>query len=273
MVFLAYNPPPPLADFVELFWYCDGYAEQASKERVLPTGDIQLVISLGDDQLRTYHARNAEKSQTYRGPLLCGPRSECSIIDTRPLASSMGVLFKPGSAFPFLGTPVGELHNLNVSLESLWGRKADELRDRLLEARTPEARFRILEQSLLAQVNLAWERHPAVTYALRHFQAVPHDQTIAVVAERTGFSAKWLIEVFRAQVGLTPKVYCRLRRFQTALKLIGQKQQPDWAGLALTCGYYDQAHFNRDFRAFSGLSPTTYLASRGEHQNHVQLPD
>jgi AraC-like DNA-binding protein len=189
------------------------------------------------------------------------------------MASCMGVQFQPGGAFPFLGTPSGELHNRNVSLQSLWGRKAEELRERLLEARTPTSRLQTLEQTLLAQADPASQLHPAVSYALGEFQAVPQDHSIAAVANRTGVSPKWLSELFRAQVGLTPKVYCRLRRFQTALRFIAQQEQPDWADVALMCGYFDQAHFNRDFRAFSGLCPTQYVLDRSEHQNHVRVAD
>jgi AraC-like DNA-binding protein len=183
----------------------------------------------------------------------------------------MGVLFKPGGMFPFFGAPLGELHNLNVPLDALWGSAAHELRDRLLDARTANARFRILEQFLVKQADPARDRHPAVRYALRKLQGGPQDRTISEVTKQTGLSSKWFIELFRAQVGLAPKVYCRLRRFQTALTLIGRRQQLDWAGLALECGYYDQAHFIRDFRAFSGLSPTAYLADRCEYQNHARL--
>jgi AraC-like DNA-binding protein len=272
MDLLTYLPRPPLADFVELFWHCDGHAQPPhTRERVLPTGDVQLVVSLRDDPLRTHDTHDVERAQTYRGPLLCGPHSRFSIIDTGPLASSMGVQFRPGGAYPFLGAPVGELHNLNLPLDDLWGPAAHALRDRLLEARTPAARFRILERFLLDQIQPARARHPAVAYALNAFQAVPQDRTIASVARHTGLSSRWFIAAFRAQVGLTPKLYCRLRRFQAALTRIGRRHPPDWAGLALACGYYDQAHFIRDFRAFSGLSPTRYLADRGAHHNHVRL--
>jgi AraC-like DNA-binding protein len=273
MNFLSYTPQSPLANFVELFWYFEGYGQESSRERVLPTGDAQLVISLCDAPLRTYEGEDGEQLLSYRGPLMCGPRSKFSIIDTAPLGSSMGVQFKPGGAFPFLGASAGELHNQNVPLESLWGKDAAELRYQLLEAKTPRRRFEILEQALLARAFPVMERHPAVSYALQAFQAVPHDQTIAEVTERTGLSSRWLIELFRAQVGLTPKLYCRLRRFQSAVKLISGQPDADLAGLANTCGYFDQAHFNRDFREFAGISPTKYLADQCEHQNHVRMAD
>jgi transcriptional regulator GlxA family with amidase domain len=70
---------------------------------------------------------------------------------------------------------------------------------------------------------------------------------------------------------MTPKRYCRVRRFQAALRFLGGQANVDWAQVALACGYFDQAHFNRDFRAFAGVNPTTYLIERGEHQNHLRF--
>jgi AraC-like DNA-binding protein len=273
MVLLTYIPQQPLADFVELLWYCDGLAPPHPKERVLPMGAMQLVINLRDDPLRNYDRQHTDRFQSYRGPLLCGPRSEYSVIDTASQVSSMGVFFKPGGAFPFLGVPASELHNLDLSLEMLWKDKADELHDRLLKAKTPTARFHILEQALLARAARRRGRHPAVTFALREFQRVPYERTIASVSEHIGLSARRFIQVFHDQVGLTPKLYCRVRRFQEALRLIGDRQSLDWTALALTCGYFDQAHFIHDFRAFSGLSPGAYRALRGEHQNHVPFTE
>src|SRR6266852_5072433 len=81
MIFLTYIPHQPLADLVELLWYCDGFVPQHSKERVLPTGTVQLIISLLDDPFRTYDPHDTDQVQSYRGPLVCGPRSECSVID------------------------------------------------------------------------------------------------------------------------------------------------------------------------------------------------
>jgi hypothetical protein len=107
------------------------------------------------------------------------------IIDTRPLAAGMGVVFKPGRAIPFLGAPASELHNLNLPLEDLWGEGADELHDRLRTANTPSARFQILEQALCTRLLQAPAWHPAVAYAITEFQTVPHEKTIGRVAECT----------------------------------------------------------------------------------------
>jgi AraC-like DNA-binding protein len=91
------------------------------------------------------------------------------------------------------------------------------------------------------------------------------------VSERIGLSQRRFIQLFREEVGLTPKLFCRVRRFQEVIRLLGSGRRPGWAEVALRCGYSDQAHLVHDFREFSGTTPTSYLANRCEHPNHVPL--
>ncbi|MGH7451980.1 MAG: DUF6597 domain-containing transcriptional factor, partial [bacterium] len=121
--------------------------------------------------------------------------SEFFVIDSARDESILGVHFKPGGAFPFLKLPAGELHNAHVSLETLWGAKADELRERLLEAKKPEAKFRILEQALLAYASRSLTRHPygrspAVAFALREFQVTSPLRKISDVTDQIGLSQR-----------------------------------------------------------------------------------
>jgi len=273
MIYRTYIPRPPLSDFVNLFWLYECHDPPHAKERVLPTGTMELVIDLREEELRVYDGQNPEQFRSFRTTIICGAHSEPFVIDTASQASVMGVHFKPGGAFPFLRLPAGELRNAHVSLETLWGGKAVELRDRLLEAETPEARFRILERTLLTRAVRPLARHPAVAFALKEFQDTLRTPTISDVSERTGLSQRRFIRVFREEVGLTPKRFCRVRRFQEVLGLVKREQRVDWGKIALECGYFDQAHFIHDFRAFSGLTPTAYLARCTEHLNHVPLRD
>jgi len=266
-------PQPPLSDFVDLLWLYEGYQQPHKKERLLPDGSMELVINLHEDRARIYDPQDTEKFVTLRGALLVGAHSEFFVIDTAEQNTVIGVHFKPGGAFPFFDPPAGELHNILLSLEDLWGGWADDLRCRLLEAATPPAMFRVLERALLTQAAERLERHPAVAFALREFRNLPQTRTIADVTGQIGLSAKRFIEVFNGEVGLTPKVFCRVRRFQSALHQLRKGQPVAWAGVAADCGYFDQAHFIHDFRAFSGLSPTAYLERCTEHLNHVPLAD
>ncbi len=159
-----------------------------------------------------------------------------------------------------------------VDLAHVFGTAADTLREQLLRAQTKADRMQILERFLLGR--MAWEQapHPAVTFALASFQAEPKRRSISEVTTHLGLSPKRFISLFEEAVGLTPKVFCRLLRFQEALRRTHKGQPVQWADLALSCGYFDQAHFIHDFQAFAGMSPSVYLAQRSEHHNHVPLP-
>jgi len=272
-LYRCFVPRPPLAEFVELFWLYQGYTPAHAMERVLPDGTMQLVINLREDTFRVYDRRNPERFQRFPGCLVCGARSSFVVIDTASQAATIGVHFKPGGALPFLAEPAGALRDADAPLDALWGAAANDLRERLCAAATPEEKFRLLEQALLARMRLPLAGHPAVAVALRRFRGVLPARTVADAAEQVGLSSRRFIQVFSEAVGLTPKLFCRIQRFQAVLRLAKGGQQVAWADVATTCGYCDQAHLIRDFQAFAGLTPTAYLARRGEHGNHVPLPD
>ena len=264
-------PGPPLSRYVAMLWHCEGYAAPHAFERVLPNGAVQMLLPLTDEPLRAYDNCEIARYESFRVPLVCGARTVFAVVDAASQRSMMGVQFKPAGAFPFLGLPTGELHNEHVALDAAWGKEAGELHNQLLEAKSANARFQILEQRLLQRLYRAREQPAAVKYALAAFDRAPHAQAIGEVCESVGLNARRFIEVFADHVGMTPKLYCRLRRFQAALNLVDGQAEVKWALVALACGYFDQAHFIRDFRAFAGVTPTTYLLERGEHQNHLQF--
>jgi AraC-like DNA-binding protein len=272
-IFVRHAPRSPLGEFVETLWHCAGYVPKHGRERRLPSGVVELVINLRDDTMRVYDQDHRDGFRCVRGSVLCGPQARHIILDTRCQESAIGVQFKPGGAAPFFGLPTRELSDVQVPLADIWGAAADDLRQQLLEARTPQARLALLETTLLQHVVRPLERHPAVAVALRAFQNGPCRASIAQVVNKTGFSQRRFIQVFRDEVGLTPKLFCRLLRFQDALCHTDEKRKLDWTGVALSCGYFDQAHLIRDFQEFAGLSPTAYVAQRGEHRNHVPLVD
>jgi AraC-like DNA-binding protein len=273
LLFHVHKPLPPLADFVEFVWYWNGPPPAHSKDRMMPDGCASLVVNLHEDRTEVYDREDPSKSQRMPGSSIAGPHSEHFIIDTREQQCVAGIEFKAGGLAPFIGMPAGELENRHVALEDLWGRAARLVRDELLEAPTPEARVRVLERSLLTRAGGRLARHPAVRFALAAFSSAPHVRTIGEVTSRIGLSPKRFIDVFREQVGLTPKRFCRVRRFQAVLERTAGGRPVNWADVALEGGYYDQAHFNRDFRAFSGSNPSAYLAQRGPFSKHVPLPE
>jgi AraC-like DNA-binding protein len=129
----------------------------------------------------------------------------------------------------------------------------------------------VLEHFLLRQAKLARDGNPAIHHALRRFNTQPSVPSIAAVADELGVSHKHLIQQFRNEVGLTPKRYCRIQRFQSVLRAIQNQRKVEWADIACAGGYFDQAHFIREFRDFSGLNPAAYLTQRGEYLGYVPV--
>lgn len=261
MIYRAYTPGPPVCHFVECLWYGAGYHRVAhSRERVLPSGCSQLLINL--------RSESPESS----GCVIAGVQPGHVVIETAWLAELMGVVFRPGGAVAVLGAPAHHFTGLDVELCLFWGRRAEEVRYRLLEAADISEKFRVLEARLAAEL-LETSGHRLVRAAVREFDTIPQIRSIAEMSRQSGLSSRRFIDVFRHHVGLTPKVYCRLRRFHRVVERVARGHCPNWASVAADCGYFDQSHLIRDFRAFSGLTPTEFAGHPGAWATHVPLPD
>ena len=263
---LTRPPSAALAPFVKAIWHFE--AELAhSRERVLPYGGMQLLINLDEDQLRSYHGDGYRTVERIGGAGVCGAYSRHFGIDTAEQRCNVGATFHPGGAHPFFAVPADELREMHVSLDELWGRDAALLRERLLAASTPEARLAVLEAALLARAVRPLERDPAVALAIAAFE---RGASVSAVTERLGMTPRRFLHRFSATVGLTPKRYARVRRFQRVLAAIEAGRRVDWARVAADCGYFDQAHLIREFRAFADVCPTAYLP-RTDEWSHVVL--
>lgn len=266
-----FTPAPPLDAFIRCFWYWEGAPQTHARERLLPNGEASIIFNLRDDEMRIYDANDPQLYTSCGLVGITGPRTNCFAIDTAAEECVIGIQFKAGGSFPFFREPAVEVANQSVALDCLWGPRAALLREQLLAASSIEAMFAILERALLAHLARPLELHPAVAFARGHICRAPHTTTIAGVTERIGISQRRFIELFRDQIGLTPKAFCRVRRFQRVLESVHRRHSVDWPQVALDGGYYDQAHFIHDFQDFSGMTPSAYLAKATEHLNHVPM--
>jgi AraC-like DNA-binding protein len=160
-----------------------------------------------------------------------------------------------------LGWPMGALARQAVPLEDLGGRFA-RLPDRLAVAGDWTTRFAALDAFLAARLAEARAPAPGVAWAWAALRATHGATPVGALAAELGWSRRRLASTFREQVGLPPKRYARILRFRHVLRRLDGRPEAQWAEIAYDCGYYDQAHFNRDFRAFAGTTPTDYLGRR-----------
>jgi AraC-like DNA-binding protein len=273
MFYLSHIPGPPLDAFVENIWFVNDTPAHAM-ERIIPSGTVELVINLREDEIRLYRSASSADSTRLSGAVVSGPYASYFVIDTRQHAAIMGVHFKPGRAHPFLGgLSVGELADSHVNLAEIWGPSARELRERLCRADTPAERTAIVECALLARLCRSPEGHGAVPLALHSLTTADAAVTVGRLPRRLGLSYRRFIEVFRAEVGMTPKLYARVQRFQRALATARTRPRADWARLALRWGYSDQSHLIRDFHAFCGFAPNQCLRqfAAPAKENHLPL--
>jgi AraC-like DNA-binding protein len=193
------------------------------------------------------------------------------VIDERGYVDLVGIRFKAGGAWPFLGLPISELTGHVVELDAVLGREAHHLSERMNDARKTEERFALLQSWLLHRLQMGTPPTPAVKCALGMIRNREETVRIGQIADKIGVSHKHLLREFDRCVGLPPKMFARLSAFQRAIGWIGHQSCPDWADVATGCGYYDQAHFIHEFRAFSGLTPSTYLSRRGPYLNYLAV--
>jgi len=270
---LEHSPVAPLSGFIQTLWYAQGTPPGHSRERVLPSGNAQVILNLARDFLLdcTENGPDLRVSPA----LAVGARSVYEIIDATDLADLIGVVFRPGGFAAFVSGPVDRFSQRNVALEDVWGADTRVLRDRLLELPNPRARLLCLENYLINRfaTRLAEpsRQRAAVAFAIRQLDRAPLTVAVHEVARATGWSERRFSQVFREAVGLPPKTWSRMQRFRRAVNRLNAGRDVGWAELALDCGYYDQSHFANEFRAFSGVSPTTYAANRTRWASHVAV--
>lgn len=274
MLYLTHSPRGPLAEFIDHFWLLSG-AQVPRQERILPGGTMELVVNLRENEMRIY---DPARCRRFSGAVLSGTYARPFACDALQHESIVGVHFRPGGTVAFLDEAANELADAHADLADLCGRSADELRERLCEVKTPPERFRILEAFLMARLHRrAPKFHPAVAAALHMFGPAGTGASVRNVVRSVGLCERRFIQVFNTHVGVTPKLFCRLLRFQRARALAQQVEKIDWSQLASSCGYFDQSHLIHDFQEFSSSSPTEYLRQiRSEDwlkDSHVALRD
>jgi AraC-like DNA-binding protein len=265
-----FRPAPPLDRYVDQLWYWEGAAPAHSKDRVMPDGSCSVIINLAEDQIRNYTGPRDDVVERFDGAVLMGAHSRYSVIDNHEQTAVVGITFRPGGTWPFFDPAADELQNLHVSLGELWGADGRTLRERILASPTPLARLALVERELLARAIRPLLRRPEVEFALQRL-SIPSDAlTIERLSERCGLSARRLTRLFAIEVGLTPKLYARIKRFERMFAAIGNTKL-DWSELAQNCGYFDQSHLIRDCKLISGFTPTELHSRWTGNGHHIPL--
>ncbi len=262
------RPATSLRPFVE--WYAGFWHEGVApaRHRGLPSPALTFILTLDDPLVVAAHSDPRQPPEEYT-TLLGGLHTAPALITHEGRQSGIQLALTPLGARALLGMPAGELPNLDVDASAVLGRFPGELRERIREQRTWAGRFSVLDTVLGERVraaDCAAYARPEVRYAWRRLRAVSGAVRVSALAAETGWSERYLNAQFRAETGLSPKEAARVFRFTAARGRMAEavvspsRARLSLADLAAECGYYDQAHLAREFRALAGCPPTQWLA-------------
>jgi AraC-like DNA-binding protein len=241
-------PAPDLAPWIQCHWTVQATAAPPLPNRVLPDGCADVIVDLA----RGVYA------------FAVGPMRTAAVVDVAGRVDLLGVRFRPGAAALMLDAPLGEMCDLHVPLDALWGRVAAELGDALAAAPARD-RVRHVERVLRARLSVARpgrDGGDVVAHAVALFRRARGGVGVQAVASALGVHERRLERAFAHHVGLSPKFLARVERFRHAVALIDHAAPRPWSAIAYEAGYADQAHLVREFRALAGLTPTALAAER-----------
>lgn len=249
-------PSPALQRYLECFWFAadTGDLPSANPERILPDGCLELIFHLGADFQRWSPTEGWEKQPR---SFIVGELTRFLIVRPTGHAIIMGVRFRPRGAYRFLRLPLDELTDQNIPLTDVWGREGQQLEEAVQEAQDVGERQMLVEEFLLRELSNTISR-PRFESAVEEIIYSRGLARVGEVASRIGLSSRQLEREFRASVGLSPKAFARIIRFQNLMRLVGEQPLGEWTRLALDGGYADQPHMVREFREFTGQSPTEH---------------
>jgi AraC-like DNA-binding protein len=249
---------PRLLGYVQSY---TGYTEWSAAplgRREVPSPEVTLILS-PSTPLKVGDAGGKPARHT---SFVAALHDRHALVEHDGFQEGVEVRLTPLGAHALFGLPMHELTNRVIELDELWGRKWEELRERIWELPSWEQRFDVLDAAIAARAARGREHSPEVAWAWQRLCATHGRARVRALADELGWSHRRLIARFREQIGMPPKTIGRILRFDRAAALLRGVEVPGLAEVAFECGYYDQAHLNRDFRDFAGTTPAEYVARR-----------
>ncbi|MCM3872212.1 MAG: helix-turn-helix domain-containing protein [Pyrinomonadaceae bacterium] len=271
MQYTEHRPSPLLAQHLECFWFLsdtNSSPATGASERVLPDGCVEWIFHLGSP-----FQRSTITGEWVRQPrsFVVGELTRFLLLQPTGDVAVMGVRFRPGGAYRFLPFPLSDFTDSTVRTGDIWGHAGTYLEEAVLEAHNDMQRQQLVEEFLLRQLATTTSR-PRFDAAVKEIIRARGQTRVHAVANGVGWSSRQLERDFGASLGLSPKAFSRVMRFQNLLRLVGEGALREWANLAIEGGYADQPHMVREFREFAGHTPAEKGIAAGEFSSYFVSP-
>jgi AraC-like DNA-binding protein len=255
-----YSVHAALAPFVKCIWSqeSDRAIFNSGRERVLPDSCVELVFHFHDPFL-TFFPDGSNALQPHA--FVVGQMKRFLEIEPAGRMGIIAVRFLARGAYLFFRRPLNEVAAGIVDLEDIWKERAHELMERIALAPGMTERVAIIEETLLGLLAQNGRYDWIVDRCLQLIDAERGQINVADLAVGLGLSNRQLTRRFQHTVGLCPKEYARVSRFLHVVRCLSDHEPRTLTDTAVTCGYFDQAHFNHEFREMAGMAPGEFLNS------------
>ena len=247
-----------LSKYIESIFYFKDFVPDHSIERVVPTGHIFIIFELDGFTRNTFDNDTLKPNNTFTKVWISGMHKNYISISAHQKSEMFVIQFKPFGAYPFFHFPIQELNEKIVSAEKVFGNEILELREEILTKKTSEEKFNSAEKWLIDKFHQNKIPSTELLTVIEKLQSVSVASYRQIV-ENYSKTQKHLIAQFKKYVGLTPKYYQRILRFNEILQQIHKSEKIEWSQVAYQCEYADQSHFIKEFKHFSGLNPQKFI--------------
>jgi AraC-like DNA-binding protein len=227
-------------------------------QRHFSDGSIVLVFHYYNPSL---YKKHNELPYIEPRTVLCGQQTKYYDLAIGGKTGMVMIVFKPYGAGMFFKLPMSEIKNDNVALGNIIFKKTLEIEDKIQRSKTNIERIKLIEDFLFSQLTNNNKNYKQIKYAIESFSENKGQITIKTLAEKSFLSLRQFERKFSELVGLNPKQYARIVRFQHVIQKKKEYCKKDFITLAMECGYYDQAHFINDFKNITDLSPQKFFNS------------
>lgn len=258
MIYEHYQLPTGLNKYIEAVFYIKGFAPDHSIERVVPTGHVFFIFELDDIPRNTYDNETLKPIGFFRQAWISGMHKNFISISAHQDSEMLVVQFKSAGAYPFFHFPLQSLSEKVVSAEDALGAEIIHLRNNILETENHVAKMNLVVDWLVSRFDEQIAPSGDLLSFIDRLQQEPVSKFNEIIKSYP-YTQKQLIQHFKKYVGITPKIYQRILRFNEILKIIQNKEKVSWADVAYSCDYADQSHFIKEFVLFSGFNPQEFI--------------
>jgi len=269
MEFKYFSPSDILKPYIKCYYIFKSDSDIEFEDTVFPSGDMEVIFNLGEGVWES-----SVENKFYRNPPieLWGQVTKPLAIKSKGRHTMLGIRFLTHSAGYFFNDEIGVFNNQVSDLGDIMGRPVKILHSQLLETTSLTRRIELIENFLLKRLAGSEKksfRIDKVANILTSIKKNSEEDNIGIIASRHGITPRYLQKLIYQHTGLSPKSFNKINRFQLSLRLITKNEQP-FTSIAYDCGYFDQSHFIRDFKSFTGVTPSAYLENKFS-VNHVFL--